>query len=249
MRELIFGFHAIEEALKSPKAGSTLYIVKGESRAKKIEMLAISTGKVVIKKVNKEDLNKIAPEKEHRGAILDLGSSSKAGARGLKSITTKDFLDSLKDNESATVLVLDGITDPHNLGAILRSADQFGVSMVIIPQRRSASMNETVLRISSGAARYVPICKAVNLSREIDLLKDNGFWIYGADMNGSSSYNTSFEKRTVIVMGNEGAGISRIIREKCDHIISIPMVGHIDSLNVSVATGILLYEIKRKGKV
>jgi 23S rRNA (guanosine2251-2'-O)-methyltransferase len=146
------------------------------------------------------------------------------------------------------VLILDGITDPHNLGAILRSCDQFAVDMVIIPERRSVQANETVIKISSGAAQYVPLAPVININREIDLLKDNGFWVYGADMNGDSSYETKYANRTVIIMGNEGSGISRLSREKCDFISSIPMTGHIDSLNVSVAAGILLYEVRRSVK-
>ncbi|MBQ3831238.1 MAG: RNA methyltransferase [Spirochaetales bacterium] len=113
------------------------------------------------------------------------------------------------------------------------------------PERRSASANETVIRISSGAAQYVTMSTVPNLARELDILKEHGFWIYGADMNGDSSYNTRFSKRTAIVMGSEGSGMRSLVRTKCDHIVSIPMSGHIDSLNVSVAAGILMYEYRR----
>ena len=144
--------------------------------------------------------------------------------------------------------MLDGITDPHNLGAILRSADQFGVDLVIIPERRSVQANETVQKVSSGAAQYVKMSVVTNLSREIAYLKENGFWVYGADMSGNSSYEEKFSKRSVIVMGSEGDGISQLVRKNCDYITSIPMQGHIDSLNVSVATGILLYEYRRTNR-
>lgn len=145
-------------------------------------------------------------------------------------------------------MILDGITDPHNLGAILRSADQFGADLVLIPERRAVQANETVVKVSSGAAQYVPVAVVTNLTREIKTLKDNGFWIYGADMNGDSSYSEKFASRTCIVMGSEGDGISTLVRRNCDYIVSIPMQGHIDSLNVSVAAGILMYEFRRENK-
>ena len=179
-----------------------------------------------------------------RGALLDLGGPRR-GASRLIETTVDEFCSSLKEDDGALVLILDGITDPHNLGAILRSADQFGVDLVLIPERRSVQANETVVKVSSGAAQYVPVSVVTNLTREIKTLKDNGFWIYGADMNGSSSYEEKFASRTAIVMGSEGDGISNLVRKNCDYITSIPMRGHIDSLNVSVATGILLYEFRR----
>lgn len=142
-------------------------------------------------------------------------------------------------------MVLDGITDPHNLGAILRSADQFGADLVLIPERRSVQANETVVKVSSGAAQYVPVAVVTNLNRELEYLKKNGFWVYGADMKGNSSYEEKFSDRTVIVMGSEGDGMSSLVKKNCDYIVSIPMQGHIDSLNVSVAAGILMYEYRR----
>ena len=184
------------------------------------------------------------PGADVRGAILDLGGPRR-GASRLIETTVEEFCDRLGENDGALVLILDGITDPHNLGAILRSADQFGVDLVLIPERRSVQANETVVKVSSGAAQYVPLSVVTNLTREIKTLKDNGFWIYGADMAGEESYSMSFPARTAIVMGSEGNGISQLVRKNCDHIISIPMRGHIDSLNVSVATGILLYEFRR----
>ncbi|MBR5669263.1 MAG: 23S rRNA (guanosine(2251)-2'-O)-methyltransferase RlmB, partial [Spirochaetales bacterium] len=167
----------------------------------------------------------------------------------IREMSVQDFCKSLKEDQGALVLALDEITDPHNLGAILRSADQFSAALIIVPERRSASANETVIRISSGAAQYITMATVPNLARELDVLKDYGFWVYGADMNGDSSYNMKFPKRTVIVMGSEGSGMRSLVRAKCDHIVSIPMSGHIDSLNVSVAAGILMYEFRRNNPV
>lgn len=245
MGEKVYGHHAIEEGLKKAAAGSTLYIVRGGgSWSAGIEREARATGKVAVRKVSRQELERMMPGVEVRDAILDLGGPRR-GASRLMETSVKEFCASLKEDQGALVLLLDGITDPHNLGAILRSADQFGADLVIIPERRSVQANETVVKVSSGAAQYVPLAVVTNLSREIDILKDNGFWVYGADMAGDDSYSVDFARRTAIVLGSEGDGISQLVRKKCDYIASIPMRGHIDSLNVSVAAGILMYEFRR----
>lgn len=242
----ITGIHAIEEALKNASHGSTLYLLRGDKRNSALEFKAMSNGKTAVKKVSELELNRIAGGPDHRGAVLDLGARAAQSQGGrIREMSVTDFCRSLKEGEGALVVALDEITDPHNLGAILRSADQFSVALIIVPERRSASANETVIRISSGAAQYVTMSTVPNLARELDVLKEYGFWIYGADMNGDSSYTTRFSKRTAIVMGSEGSGMRSLVRTKCDHIVSIPMTGHIDSLNVSVAAGILMYEYRR----
>ena len=246
MGDKITGIHAIEEALKKAAHGSTLYLLRGDKRNAGLELLAQSNGKTAVKKVTPQFLDELAGSSDHRGAVLDLGKKSNSSQGGrIREVSVLEFCKSLKEGDKALVLALDEITDPHNLGAILRSADQFSVSLIIVPERRSASANETVIRISSGAAQYVTMATVTNLARELDVLKDYGFWVYGADMNGDSSYNTKFADRSVIVMGSEGSGMRSLVRAKCDHIVSIPMSGHIDSLNVSVAAGILLYEFRR----
>lgn len=246
MGDKITGTHAIEEALKNAPGGSTLYIVRGDKRNRDLEFAANANGKTAVKKVSEAELDRIAGSTEHRGAVLDMGSRvTRATGGRIREVSVEDFCDSLREGQSALVLALDGITDPHNLGAILRSADQFSVALVMVPERRSASANETVIRVSSGAAQYVTMSTVRNLAHELDVLKDHGFWVYGADMNGENSYNTDFPDRTVIVMGSEGSGMRSLVRAKCDHMLSIPMSGHIDSLNVSVAAGILMYEFRR----
>ncbi len=245
MGEKVYGYHAIEEALKKAGAGSTLYLQRnGSDKLKALEREALLTGKVAVKKLGKDELGRMMEGIDLRGALLDLGGPRR-GASRLKEMTVDEFCSSLGEDEGALVLILDGITDPHNLGAILRSADQFGADLVLIPERRSVQANETVVKVSSGAAQYVPLSVVTNLTREIKTLKDNGFWIYGADMNGSSSYEEKFAGRSAIVMGSEGEGMSSLVRRNCDYIVSIPMRGHIDSLNVSVAAGILMYEFRR----
>lgn len=246
MGEKIYGHHAIEEALKKAFAGSTLYVMRnGGPAIAGLERKAMLTGKVAVKKLSKAELDRMLPGCDVRGAILDMGGPRR-GASHLKETSVKGFCQSLQEGQGALVLILDGITDPHNLGAVLRSADQFGVDLVIIPERRSVQANETVVKVSSGAAQYVTLAVVTNIAREIETLKEHGFWVYGADMNGDPSYDMDYAHRSAIVMGSEGDGISQLVRKRCDMMTSIPMRGHIDSLNVSVATGILLYEFRRK---
>ncbi len=246
MGEKIYGKHAIEEGIKQAPMGSTLYVSRGVGKSySDLERLAMLTGKIAIKKLSPQEMDRMMPGVEHRGVVLDLGGARRGGSR-LIVTTVSEFLSKLEEDQGALVLLLDEITDPHNLGAILRSADQFGVDLVVVPERRSAQANETVTKISSGAAQYVPMAVVTNLSREVKELKAAGFWVYGADMSGTSSYETKFPKRTAIIMGSEGSGLRELSRKLCDEIVSIPMRGHIDSLNVSVATGILLYEFRRQ---
>ena len=245
MGEKVYGHHAIEEAIKKAGMGSTLYIER--TKADKLGSMireAQLTGKIAVRKVSRDELERMLPGADLRGALLDMGGPRR-GASRLQETSIEEFCSRLGEEDKALVLMLDGITDPHNLGAILRSADQFGVDLVVIPERRSVQANETVVRVSSGAAQYVPIAVVPNLTRAMGQLKDNGFWVYGADMAGESSYTIKLASRSVIVMGSEGDGMSQLVRKNCDHIVSIPMRGHIDSLNVSVAAGILLYEARR----
>lgn len=246
MGDRITGIHSIEEALKNVPRGSTLYLQRGDRRNASLELSAQSNGRTAVKKVSQQELDRLAGHSDHRGAVLDTGVRSDMSRGGrIREITVREFCDSLKEDDSALVLALDEITDPHNLGAVMRSADQFSASLIIVPERRSASANETVIRISSGAAQYITMATVTNLSRELDVLKEYGFWVYGADMDGEPSYSMSFTKRSVIVMGSEGSGMRQLVRAKCDKVVSIPMNGHIDSLNVSVAAGILMYEFRR----
>lgn len=250
MGERILGFHAIEEALKQAPQGSVLYICRNmEKRNERLESLAKVNRGVAVRKIAKVEMDRMTQGADHRGAFLELSRTREKSAVKNSTLSVKDFLNSLSDDKGALVLVLDGITDVQNLGAIMRSADQFSADLVLVPERRSAQSNETVLRISSGAAQYVPTATVTNLVREIELLQKHGFWVYGADMGGSPISSTRFPERTVLVMGSEGDGMSQLVAKRCDHIVSIPTSGHIDSLNVSVAAGILLYEFRRQRSV
>lgn len=246
MGEKVYGKHNIEEAIKVASMGSTLYVSRSVGKAyADVERAAMLTGKIAIKRISPAEMDRMVPDADHRGVVLDIGGPRKGGGRLIQT-SVEQFLKTLPEGQGAVVLVLDEITDPHNLGAILRSADQFGVDLVVVPQRNSAGSTETVTKVSSGAAQYVPMAVETNLNRVLTTLKNSGFWVYGADMSGTSSYATEFSSRTVLVMGSEGSGIRQMTRSLCDFIVSIPMSGHIDSLNVSVATGILLYEFRRQ---
>lgn len=240
--EYITGFHAIEEAIRSGNIKGTLYLSKSGNRYRKIENEALKKALKCIKTDDKE-IEKLSGIADHRGIAL----AAEFKNRERENITLKNFLKEL-NKEKALILLLDGITDPHNYGAILRSADQFGVSLVIIPSRRSVKESEIIGKTSAGAREFVNVATE-NLARAADMLKEAGFWIYAADMKGETAYNVDLKGKTALIMGSEGKGISKILLDKSDGMISIPCCGRIDSLNVSVAAGILLYEAVRQNSL
>ena len=161
--------------------------------------------------------------------------------------TVGDILASAEErNEKPFIIICDEIEDPHNLGAIVRTAEACGVHGIIIPKRRSASLNATVAKAASGALEYMPVARVTNIASTIDELKSRGIWVFGADMDGEDYTKTDFDIPCAIVIGNEGSGIGALTAKKCDKIISLPMFGKINSLNASVAAGVLMYEAVRK---
>ena len=239
MAETIFGFHSIEEILRKGVVGASLLVSREGARIEKLRELAEAHG-VPVSEVEEGEITRLCGSESHRGVLLVLSrapaSLQKDLRHQLKSITA----------ETALVLVLDGITDPQNLGAILRSADQFAVDLVIIPARHSAQETQTVSKVSAGASEYVPLAVVPNVASALELLKENGFWIYGADMTGESAAKLDLRGKVCLVMGSEGTGLRRLVTEKCDMLVSIPTAGHVDSFNVSVAAGILLFEARRQ---
>ena len=259
MSELILtGFHAVEERVRNASVNKDtvssmqIFYSKPGPRIKKILEQAKKTGIAYSQTDDKtlDDMTKNLgnAERDHRGIVIRI-----TGAEA-KPDNIVDFDNWLIDVGSkaegrCTVVVLDSVTDPHNVGAILRSADQFGASLVIMPERHSSNKindNDVIQRSSAGSASWVTCSVVTNLVRCVEKLKSNGFWVYGADAGGTSVQEGKFADRTVLVMGSEGTGISRLLKEQCDSIVSIPTCGKIDSLNVSVATGVLLYEIYRQ---
>jgi len=230
------GFHAIEERIKSGKTG-ILLVAKPGPRAQEIVSLSVENN-IRVERVGTFDLDRLAPD--NRGIALEIEDKADRNVR------LEDFISNLDERKNVLVVILDEITDPHNYGAILRSCDQFGVDLVITRNRRNAKHAEIISKTSSGAVSWVPSCETANLARTLEELKTAGFWIYGADMKGENIYTKDLRGRTAIILGGEGTGISRLLKENCDALITIPSLGRLDSLNVSVACGIILYEVLRQ---
>ena len=219
------------ELLKSGSAVECVYMMPGRTNAALQNL--IKEHKILVKEVPKEKLNSIC-NGNHQGIAAQL---SFADYKPLETL--------FEGRDECFLLLLDEITDPANYGAIIRSAEALGADGIIVSKRRSAPLNSYTFKTSAGAAAHIPISRSENLSRAIDLLKKNGFWIYGADMGGEDFKKLKFDKKTCLVIGSEGFGISQKIKENCDFLVSIPMRGKINSLNASVAAGILLSHIER----
>ncbi len=239
MPEHVFGYHSIEEAIRHGVAGATLLISRTNPRITRIRALADDHG-VPVSEVADTELTRRCGSDAHRGAVLVLERTPASLQTSLR-----HHLQRL-EGENALVLVLDGITDPQNLGAILRTADQFSLDLVILPSRHSAQENQTVSKVSSGASSYVPLAIVPNIPAALAQLKERGFWVYGADMDGQATNTLDLKGKVCLVMGSEGAGLRRLVRERCDFLVRIPASGHVDSFNVSVAAGILLFEARRQ---
>lgn len=268
MKVVVTGFHAIEESVnaiekskKNPQKVQLFYSKVGP-RVKKILTTAKNAGVNAVQ-VENSKLDEMVGDlptalQDHRGIVLqkevDFKENSSANYvefdSWLKQICNKE--DGDIEKKSCTVVILDRITDPHNVGAIIRSCDQFGVSLVVIPEHKSANNieeNDVIARSSAGASAWVPVAIVNNLVRVVEKLKEAGFWVYGADAGGQTCGKIEFASKTVLIMGSEGQGISQLLEKQCDSIVSIPTCGKIDSLNVSVATGVLLYEIFRRKNI
>jgi 23S rRNA (guanosine2251-2'-O)-methyltransferase len=238
------GFHAIEEFLRSMKGASAAtdahparILVSGSGpRIKEILALAEDLG-LRIDRVSKAELYRLAPG--NRGIALEAEEGQAAEEADLDT-----FL--LDPPESSLVLLLDHIEDPQNLGAILRSADVFAADLVIAPRRRSAPLGDAAVKASAGAAAYAPFVLVPNLAEALRKLKQAGYWLYAADMGGLSLPDADISARSGLVLGNEGSGVSRLLKDECDFALSIPMAGHVDSLNVSAAAAVLMYEYRRR---
>jgi 23S rRNA (guanosine2251-2'-O)-methyltransferase len=236
----VFGYHAIEELLRRGPVEGTLLIGRRSERIERLVELARKAG-VEVSEVDEPHLAGLVGTTAHKGAVLALTRGAPSPKGDLES-----ELDRIGDRPSALVLVLDGVTDPQNLGAILRSADLLGVDFAVLPSRRSVQETGTVARVSAGASAYVPLVVVPNVPAALVLLKDRGFWVYGADMQGDPCHGVDLAGKVCLVLGGEGAGLHRLVRERCDALVAIPSVGHVDSFNVSVAAGILLYEVRRQ---
>jgi 23S rRNA (guanosine2251-2'-O)-methyltransferase len=237
------GFHAIEERIKADGAGGPLLVAKAGPRARELVKAALEK-RIRVERVGTHELDRLAPD--HRGVVLRVDDGPFQAAGLPAGTPVEDLIAGLGDRKEALAVILDEITDPHNYGAILRSCDQFGVDLVITRKRRIARYAEVIARTSAGASAWVPVAEAANLPRAVQDLKNAGFWIYGADMQGKTAWTLDLRGRIALILGGEGSGLSRLLRETCDGMAAIPARGRIESLNVSVAAGILLYEISRQ---
>jgi 23S rRNA (guanosine2251-2'-O)-methyltransferase len=243
MESIIEGRNAVIEAYRSGRTIDKLFILKDcqDGPIMTIKREAKKQG-TLVKAVTKERLDEMSETKKHQGVIAYGAAYAYA--------EVEDMLAAAKDKGEAPFLILlDGIEDPHNLGAIIRTADEMGAHGVIIPKNRAVGLTATVAKASAGALHYVPVAKVTNLGQTIEDLKKQGLWFVCGDMEGEPLYRLDLTGSIGLVIGGEGDGVGRLVREKCDLIGKIPMAGHIGSLNASVAAGIMAYEIVRQRQI
>jgi 23S rRNA (guanosine2251-2'-O)-methyltransferase len=238
--DYIIGKNPVFEALKANRDINKILIAEGSQQGQMIQIIGLAKEmKVLVQFVPKKKLDQIA-EGNHQGVIAYVAAYQYAELDDL-------FEAAAKKDQPPFFLLLDEIEDPHNLGSIMRTADAAGVHGIIIPKRRAVGLTATVAKASTGAIEYVPVVRVTNMARTIDELKERGVWIAGTDATGSEDYRRFDGTMPLgLVIGSEGKGIGRLIREKCDFLIHLPMVGHVTSLNASVAASLLMYEVYRK---
>lgn len=235
--DFVAGRNPVTEALRSGRAADSLLVAEGSSVPGNIISLARKRG-VTVKEVSPHKLDRLCNGQVHQGVVL------MCAAKRYSSLDEVFGL-AARRNEPPFILMCDGITDPHNLGALIRSAEACGVHGVIIPERNGAGLTATVAKSSAGALEYMHIVKVKNLASTADELKKREMWLYCADMDGADIRSVDFSGPAAVVVGGEGSGVSRLVKEKCDFTVSIPMRGKINSLNASVAGAIMMYEVSR----
>ena len=237
--DFVFGRHAVVEALQTPDRVNRVFIQEGTSGrdAAKVIELAREKG-IQVQTVPKTKIEDLVGNAVHQGLVASIAAYEYADLEDV-------FKKAEEKGEDPFIVILDGVEDPHNLGSILRTADATGVHGIIIPKRRSASLTATVAKASTGAIEHVPVVRVTNLTQTIEQLKARGIWVFGTDMNGTDYRKWNTSGPLAIVMGNEGKGVSRIVKESVDEMVTIPMVGHVQSLNASVASALMMYEVFR----
>lgn len=242
-QEYLIGRRAIHEALKAGRPINKLLVQDGLINGSLSEIIgAVRAQGAFVQTVSRQKLDELTNKAAHQGLLAYIAAKDY--------VELEDIIERAKSKKPGIILVLDGIVDPQNFGAILRSADGAGVAGVVIPKRRAVPLTGTVAKISAGAIEHVPVARVANLSQAIVELKDNGYWIVGADASAKENYwQMDLTGPIVIVVGSEGSGISRLVAEHCDFLVKLPMRGQLSSLNASVATAVLLYETVRQRSV
>lgn len=234
MKQYIYGKNTIIAALKGEKSVYTVYIQNNLKDSKIIELC--KKRKVHLKMVDKSEFIKKLGNVTHQGVMAEVEE--------YRYFSINEILDAIPEGKQPLLVMLDGLEDPHNLGAILRTCDAIGVDGVIIGKNRSVGLNATVAKVSTGAIDHVKVAQVTNLSRTLEDLKKNSFWVVGCDLDQSQDYRqVDYNIPLVVVIGSEGFGISRLVKKNCDFNVVLPMVGHVTSLNASVATAVILYQI------
>lgn len=238
--QIIEGRNAVIEAFRSGKPVDKLYVLDGcQDGPVRTIVREAKKHDTILKFVAKERLDQMSETGKHQGVIAIAAAYEYADIEDMFALAEQK-------GEDPFLILLDGIEDPHNLGAIIRTANLAGAHGVIIPKHRAAGLTATVARTSAGALNYTPVAKVTNLAKTMEELKDRGIWFVCADMDGEEMYRLNLTGPIGLVIGNEGEGVGRLVREKCDFAASVPMKGDIDSLNASVAAGVLAYEIVRQ---
>jgi 23S rRNA (guanosine2251-2'-O)-methyltransferase len=241
-RNFVYGLHAIGAVLaRAPERVLELWIAqpRDDARARELKERALAVG-IRVQAASSESLAKRVGDVAHQGAV--------AAVRPLKAWDEHELLASLsRISGDPLLLVLDGVTDPHNLGACLRTAEAAGVHAVVIPKDRSAAVDGVVRKVAAGAAEFIPVAAVTNLARALDLLKEQGIWVVGTDGEATQTlYQADLQRPLALILGAEGSGMRRLTRERCDFVVRIPMAGQVESLNVSVAAGVALFEARRQ---
>lgn len=235
MSEIIYGKNSVYEYLKSQDAGKKIILQNNHKKDKFKDILSLAKKKnIKVENLDKKDLDKLTDFGNHQGVVLEIEDYQYADL--------EEILEIVSQKDDSILMILDEITDPHNLGAIIRTAEAGGLDAVIIPKHRSAEVNATVHKTSAGATSFMKVARVTNVNQTIEKLKEAGYWVYGADGHTDKSYDQiDYSGKTCLVIGNEGRGISKKTKEKCDDLVKIPMIGQTESLNASISAAVLIY--------
>ncbi|HUP50207.1 MAG TPA: 23S rRNA (guanosine(2251)-2'-O)-methyltransferase RlmB [Thermoanaerobaculia bacterium] len=234
---IIYGLNPVIEAIRSHPKRVRYVGVSREHGGKLQRAVAEAKGAgVAVRQMSPEQIERLAGKSVHNGIVAEVSAAGYA-----------DFEEVVEREETRFILILDGITDPQNLGAILRVAEGFGVQLVVIPEHDSVGLTSAAVKASAGASEWVPVAQVTNLARAIERLQKEGYWVYGAAAGGDPPSAIDFRGKVALVVGSEGKGIRRNVLEHCDRVVTIPMAGHVESFNVATAAAVLCYEVRRQG--